>query len=102
MPNVIASQSVRFWDVHCFVQPWLDAAGEWPMAGTQAWFDLGATHPRKWAALLDAARHHALRCETAQAALAEASRDISAAADWGAVANEIRRRREAYIPRRAS
>ncbi|NKE28295.1 DUF2742 domain-containing protein, partial [Mycobacterium tuberculosis] len=50
-------------------------------------------------AICDAARHWALRVETCQAASAEASRDVSAAADWPAVSREIQRRRDAYIRR---
>lgn len=57
------------------------------------------TDPVKWAAICDAARHWALRVETCQAASAEASRDVSAAADWPAVSREIQRRRDAYIRR---
>jgi hypothetical protein len=90
---------VSWWSVVEHVQPILDAAGTWPMAGTPQWCALPDDDPRKTAALFDAAQHWALRLETGQQQAAEASHDISAAADWPGIANEIRRRREVYIPR---
>jgi hypothetical protein len=95
----ISSRQVSWWSVHEHVQPYLDAAGSWPMAGTPAWCLLDDDDPRKWAALLDGAQHWALRVDTCQAAMAEASRDISTAADWKAIAGEIRDRREFYAKR---
>lgn len=97
-----SSQQVSWWDVHEYVAPLLGQIGLWPMAGTPAWVALPDDDPAKLAALYDAAQHHALRIETAQAELAQASRDISAAADWTAFANDIRQHREVYIPRRVS
>lgn len=75
-----ASRAVSWWSVHEHVAPVLDAAGSWPMAGTPAWRQLDDADPRKWAAICDAARHWALRVETCQEAMAQASRDVSAAA----------------------
>ncbi len=94
-----ASRAVSWWSVHEHVAPVLDAAGSWPMAGTPAWRQLDDADPRKWAAICDAARHWALRVETCQEAMAQASRDVSAAADWPGIAREIVRRRGVYIPR---
>jgi Protein of unknown function (DUF2742) len=54
------------------------------------------------ASLYDAARHHVLRVDTAQAARAEASRDISAAADWSTISRTMLRRNNVYIPRRVA
>jgi hypothetical protein len=72
------------------------------MAGTPEWCALPDDDARKIAAIYDAARHHALRVESSQAARAEASRDISGAADWPAIATEVfQRRSSAYIPRAA-
>lgn len=90
----ISSRTVDWWAVHSFVAPWLDGAGDYPMAGTLAWQALPADDARKWAALLDGASHHSLRIEHNQRALAEASRSVSAAADWPQVAREIRQREE--------
>jgi hypothetical protein len=75
------------------------------MVGTPAWCALPDTDPAKLAALLDAARHWALRVDSCQQALCEASHDISAAADWHAISNTITahraaRRSSAYIPRK--
>lgn len=94
-----ASRQVDWWSVHEFVEPLLTEVGCWPMAGTASWRQLGDTDPAKWAALLDAARHHSLRVDTAQTALAETSRDIAGAADWPEFARQIRRRAGVYIPR---
>jgi hypothetical protein len=96
----LTSRSVSWWSVHEFVEPLLAAVGQWPMAGTPEWCALPDDDPVKLAALYDDARHWALRLETSQQALAETSRDISAAADWAAMATEIfHRRSSAYIPR---
>lgn len=84
------SQQVSWWSVHEWVQRYLDAAGHYPPAGTPSWCDLADGDRRKWAALLDAARHWVLRVETHQEQLAEASKAVSAAANWPAVAQEIR------------
>lgn len=98
----VPSRTVDWWAVHCWAQPRLDAVGSWPMAGTLAWQLLCDTDPAKWAALLDAAQHHILRVDTAQAALAEVSHDISTAANWQAVSREMLQRHSVYIPRKAS
>ncbi|BCQ09663.1 hypothetical protein JMUB5695_03113 [Mycobacterium heckeshornense] len=91
----LGSRQVSWWPVHEFVRPWLERAGDWPPAGTAAWQQLSATDPRKWAALLDAARHWCLRLDTLQAELAEASKSIAATTDWRAVAAEITKLRAA-------
>ncbi|HYQ36849.1 MAG TPA: DUF2742 domain-containing protein [Mycobacterium sp.] len=99
----MGSAAVSWWSVHEWVQPYLqpylDAAGPLPMVGTPEWCALDDADPRKVAALFDAAQHWALRIETGQTALAEASRDISASTEWASVATEIFWRRSAYIPR---
>jgi hypothetical protein len=97
--DTISSRAVSWWAIHEFVLPWLGKVGSCPMAGTPAWCALDDRDPRKWAALLDAARHHALRVETAQIALADASRAISEAGDWSGIAREMRGRAAVYIPR---
>ena len=71
------------------------------MVGTPAWCELPDDAPAKWAAVLDAAQHWALRVETCQEHLAEASRDVSAAEDWSVIAAETLHRSGAYIPRQA-
>ena len=94
-----ASRQVSWRQVHRFVQPVLDQVHDWPMLGTPAWCNLSDADPRKWCALLDGARHWALRVEGCQEARADASQALSGAADWGAVGWEIRRRRGVYVPR---
>lgn len=96
----LGSQSVDWWAVAEFVEPMLSAVGSWPTAGTVAWIQLDDGDPRKLAALFDAARHHALRVDGAQEALAAASKDVSAAADWAAVSRGMFHRDNGiYIPR---
>jgi hypothetical protein len=94
-----ASRQVHWWSVHEFVEPLLAQVGRWPMLGCVSWCQLDDTDPTKWAALLDAARHHALRVDGAQTAMAEASHAIAGAADWRAIARQTRRRSGVYIPR---
>ena len=85
----LSAQSVSWRAVHRFILPILSAVSGWPTIGTPAWCSLAHEHPAKWAALLDAAQHHALRLELNQEAMAEASKAISASADWPAVAREV-------------
>ena len=97
--SAIESQQVSWWSVHEFVKRYLDTAGHYPPAGTPAWRELADGDRRKWAALLDAAQHHALRVETAQEQHAQASHDVSAAADWSRFAQYIRDERDFYAAR---
>jgi hypothetical protein len=88
MPDLTSSQQVNWWSVHKFVGAVLNQVNDWPMAGTPAWCSLAHDDPRKWAALLDGAQHWALRIDSCQEAKCEASRAISAAADWSAIGRE--------------
>jgi len=96
------SRTVDWLRVHHYVLPLLQEVRCWPMAGTTAWLELDENDPAKHAAIADFAQHWALRVDTAQAALAEASRDISAAADWSAISRNMLQRNSVYIPRKAS
>jgi Protein of unknown function (DUF2742) len=98
-PHPIASRQVSWWTVHEFVAAVLNQVNDWPTLGTPAWCSMAHDDPAKWAALLDAARHHALRLETCQQAQCDASREISAAADWPAVAREVQQRNAFYAER---
>ncbi|WP_085107861.1 DUF2742 domain-containing protein [Mycolicibacillus trivialis] len=89
----IASRQLSWWSVHEWVQPFLDAAGDYPWPGTPAWCELADDDRRKWAGLLDFAQHHALRVDTAQQAHADASGAIAASTNWAMVATEVHRRR---------
>jgi hypothetical protein len=97
--STVESQQVSFWPVHEFVQRYLDTAGHYPAAGTPAWCELSDSDRRKWAALLAAAEHHVLRVETTQEEHAAAAKDVAAAADWSAIAKEIRSRADFYSAR---
>ena len=99
VPHALTSRQVDWWVVHQFVASWFDGAENWPMAGTPMWSDLSDDDPRKWASLLDAARHWALRVDTCQEAMAAASSDIAKADDWKAIAQEICHRPASRIPR---
>ncbi|WP_230865192.1 DUF2742 domain-containing protein [Mycobacterium canetti] len=99
MNQPTASRTVQWWPVHLFVVPLLEEVGSWPLVGSLTWQQLPDDHPAKTAAVYDGARHHALRIETAQTALAEASQAISGAQDWPALSRDIRRRSGIYIPR---
>jgi hypothetical protein len=74
----------------------LESAGSMPLPvpGSPEWCALDASDARKLAAVLDGCQHWCLRLETEQQARAEASRAISAAADWSNVAREIRQRND--------
>lgn len=96
----MGSRTVDWWPVHQYVEPKLAEVLGWPMVGTLAWQRLDDEHPAKLAAIFDAAQHWALRVDTCQEAHAEASRDISMAADWPRIAREALQRRGVYIPRR--
>lgn len=95
--TAIESRTVDWWSVHQFVLPTLEGVRSWPMAGTLTWQHLPDDHPAKLAALYDAAQHWALRVDSCQEAMADASKAIAASADWPATA---RPRGSAYIPRR--
>jgi hypothetical protein len=93
---ISSSQQVNWQHVHLFVQPLLTEVGSWPTAGTPEWCALPDDSPAKWAALLDAAQHWALRVETCQIARCEASSQLLAAWDWGQIGRQIRAHNEFY------
>ncbi len=97
--NVVSARTVSWWSVHEFVAPVLERTGSWPLAGTAEWCALPTDHPAKIAALFDAARHHALRVETAQEELAQPAKDVSGAVDWAAMSREINQRNAFYAER---
>ena len=100
MGSPAPNQQVSWWDVHTYVTAVLEHLGRpYPVAGTPAWCALADDDPAKTAALLDASRHWALRMETCQQAECEASHAISAAADWSAIARNIKDRNEFYAAR---
>jgi len=99
----IDSRAVAWWPVHEFVAALLAQADTVPpVAGTPAWLALADNDPAKLLAVAAAGEHHILRMEIAQEAAADASKTVAAAADWPAVAREIRQRHtcQARIKRR--
>lgn len=99
------SQQRSWWEVHQFIESVVQQAnhGPIPAAGTPAWTALADGDPRKLLAVAIDGEHWTLRIETAQIALAEASRAIAESADWTSVARRVLTGRgDAYIPRKAS
>lgn len=88
-------QQVDWWSVHQYVEFYLSRVGSWPMAGSVEWDALEDHDERKMAALLDAARHYALRVDAAQAALVDAAVAVQSAADWSQVSREVNELRNA-------
>jgi hypothetical protein len=100
-----ASRQRAWWPVHEFIEAVVPQAnyGPIPAAGTPAWCELAQGDPRKLLALAIDGEHHVLRVETAQEALAQASRDVAESADWSGVARGIQRRASGvYIARRVA
>jgi hypothetical protein len=91
------SQQVSWFEVHLFVESLVAQAncGPLPWPGTPAWCEMDDLDPRKLLAVAQFGVHFALRVETCQQAHAAASRAISAADDWSAVARGIRRHNDA-------
>lgn len=99
MSYALASQQVSWITVHDFAVPRLQRVGDWPMAGSPLWCDLNDRDPVKWAAILDAAQHFALRVETCQHARREASQAIADAENWLEVARIAKHRSDFYSAR---
>lgn len=99
MTYELASQQVSWADVHEFVLPKLTSVGDWPMLGSPSWCELGARDRVKWASLLDAAQHWALRVEYLQQVECDASHEISAAQDWAKISRFIKNRSDYFAAR---
>jgi Protein of unknown function (DUF2742) len=95
----IASQAVSWWSVHQFAAPRLQKAGDWPLVGTPAWCLLETRDPSKWAAILDASQHWALRLETCHQLITDAGRSVAESTDWSALARQLRDREDFYRAR---
>lgn len=89
------SRQVSYLAVYELVSPLLGDPCLIP--GTPVWCQLEDTDPAKWQAVLWAAVWWSLAADTHQAALADASREISRSAQWSRVG---RGRTDAYIPRK--
>ena len=89
----VASREVDWYAVSEFVRPLLRSC-PWP--GTPAWCELSDHDPAKLAAVLWAGALWALNEDARQHAMAQASRDVSAAADWGAIGRRVCERETFY------
>lgn len=94
----MTSRQVAWEPVHRLLAPLLGEPGLAP--GTPAWADLDDDHPDKWRAVFWSSVWWSVAEDARQDAAAEASREISAAGDWAAVARRMQRRSSGvYIPR---
>lgn len=108
----IASRTICWEPVHDYVeklaaQLGVDLRDRLPYPGTLSWLALDDGSPIKKAALLLAASQRVLHLEVEQEDRADASKAVAAAADWPAIAGEVRRlanarKSGARIERRAS
>jgi hypothetical protein len=105
--SALESQQVSWLPTFEFAASWAAEYGldliddDLPNPGTPRWSGLPDAH--KLAALLLRGSKAVLHDEGEQQERAEASKDISAAADWTALARRIRAPRgAAYIPRRSA
>ncbi|UUO03860.1 DUF2742 domain-containing protein [Mycolicibacterium novocastrense] len=99
MKYALASQQVSWLEVHDFVMPTLRRVGDWPMVGTPDWCQLDDRDPVRYASVLDAAQHWALRVEYFQQAGCEAAQAISLSEDWSVLAQRVKRRAEFFAAR---
>lgn len=88
------SRQVNLFEVYEFLAAYLGDPGL--IVGTPAWCRLDDRDPAKWSAVLWAAVWWAVVEDARQAAVADASRQISASADWSRIG---RPRPASYIPR---
>lgn len=102
----IDSRTVSWWPVHEFIAAVLAQADTAPpAAGTPAWLALADNDPAKLLAVAVAGEHHVLRVEIAQEGLAQASKEISASAQYISENHRLTMHRErgtSYVPRRRS
>ena len=100
-----ASRAVAWFEVYSFAERFAAshdvALNHLPIPGTPAWCGMPDDDARKLMALVLGGVREALNHEVAQERRADASREISAAADWTALSQRIRNRASGtYIPRR--
>lgn len=111
--DAVGSRQVDWWSTYEFALKHAAGVGvdlsteRLPVPGTWAWIDLPDGDARKQAALMLLGAQHALTLETRQQAECEASRVISAAADWSTIARQKLRHANAiasgaYIERMTS
>lgn len=94
------NRQIAWFDVYQFVAPHLPSQIVLP--GTPAWLDLDDTDPLKRRNLLWPVIWWCLEQDARQTALADASRQISTAAPWAALAQRIQNGRGDAFIRRAS
>lgn len=104
----LASRQVSWFEVYSFAERFaanhdLDLQGLDLLPGTPQWCGMDDDDARKLMALVLGGVREALNHEVAQEHRADASHEISAAADWTALSKRIAQGRgPAYIPRKAS
>lgn len=101
-----ASQQVSWFEVYSYATRLAAQHGlgleSQPIPGTPQWCGMSDDDARKLLALVLGGVREALANDARQTAQADASHEISSAADWSALAQRIARGRGAYIPRKAA
>jgi Protein of unknown function (DUF2742) len=92
----MSSRQISWYEPYLFAASLAERLGvdSCPVAGTAAWRALDDSDPAKLLAVVWAGVHWSLRIDTLQAAMAEASQEISTMANWGEVAQQVREREE--------
>lgn len=101
----VFNRQVNWYETFCYAEQIAANAGvaldHQLIAGTPRWCGMPDDDARKLLALVLGGVREALANDIGQEAMAEASREISGAVDWSAVARNMHRRSDVYI-RRAS
>ncbi len=108
MTNGVGFRQIAYLPVYGLVSPLLGDPGLVP--GTPVWCQLDGTDPAKWQAILWAAVGWTVNEDARQAAMADASREISASEDWellpaasapdpGSISHEVQRWHERRVHR---
>lgn len=103
----LASRQVSWTEVYAFAEKW--AAGQGialdptVIAGTPHWCGMPDEDARKLLAVVVGGVREALRNDTYQSDMADASKAVAVSADWGQISRHtLAGRGRRYIPRRAS
>lgn len=101
----LASRQVNWYETFCYAERLaanhgVDILEHHLVAGSPRWCEMPDDDARKLMALVLGGIREALGHDANQTSLVDASRAVSAAEDWPAIAHGIGRRNGVYIPRR--
>lgn len=94
-----ASRQISWWPVYEYLRNHGYALTGHPIPGTPQWCELDDDDPAKLNAIVAYGLFFTLHLDTHQEALADASKTVAAAENWGHLAQRIHGRGDAYIPR---